>query len=284
MDLPELPRRIYTFGEEPTATKSISYHTDNSKLFAALSEGLTADEYEELKESKLGVFIKFKELNFSWGSRLVHYILGFQLDIKMKYELWSLVGPEPVRFSLLEFENLTRLNCEYIEDLERPQCVVTEEMTSFWGLLGVHVEAGPTTQQIIEALQKCEGWSPDDRKRLAYLAIFTGYIEGRKFSTPTRVSLARLVMDLERFENYPWGRVAFKLLMDSVKGRDISGCYTIHGFAAALQVWVYTALPELGATYGQPLPNNPSPPILAFKGGKGRRLFKEAILRQVKNL
>ncbi|KAL0771205.1 hypothetical protein Bca101_036356 [Brassica carinata] len=37
--------------------------------------------------------------------------------------------------------------------------------------------------------------------------------------------------------------------MDSMKGRDISGCYTINGFAQALQVWVYTALPELGANY-----------------------------------
>nr|VDD36195.1 unnamed protein product [Brassica oleracea] len=114
-------------------------------------------------------------------------------------------------------------------------------------MLGVHVEAGPSTQEIIAALERCEGWSRDDRKRLAYLAIFTGYIEGRKYSTPTRVSLARLVMELERFENYPWGRVAFKVLMDSVKGRDISGCYTINGFAQALQVWVYTALPELEA-------------------------------------
>ncbi|CAN7047799.1 unnamed protein product [Brassica oleracea var. botrytis] len=66
--------------------------------------------------------------------------------------------------------------------------------------------------------------------------------------------------------------------MDSVKGIDISGCYTINGFAQALQVWVYTALPELGATYGNPLPNNPSPPILAYKGRKGRKQFKEAIL------
>nr|VDD30980.1 unnamed protein product [Brassica oleracea] len=64
-------------------------------------------------------------------------------------------------------------------------------------------------------------------------------------------------MELERFENYPWGRVAFK-------------------------VWVYTALPELGATFGNPLPNNPSPPILACKGRKGRRQFKEAILSQTR--
>ncbi|KAF3492859.1 hypothetical protein DY000_02054339 [Brassica cretica] len=200
--------------------------------------------------------IKFQDLGFDWASRLVHYMLGFQLDIKKKYELWSLVGPEPVGFSLLEFENLTGLNCEYIEDLERPH------------------------SEIIAALERCKGWSRDDRKWLAYLAIFTGYIEGRKYSTPTRVSLARLVMELERFENYPWGRVAFKVLMDSVKGRDISGCYTINGFAQALQVWVYTALPELGATFGNPLPNNPSPPILAYKGRKGRRQFKEAILSQ----
>ncbi|KAF3558750.1 hypothetical protein F2Q69_00012318 [Brassica cretica] len=148
-------------------------------------------------------------------------------------------------------------------------------------MTGVHVEAGPSIQEIIEALERCKGWSRDDRKRIAYLAIFTEYIEGRKYSTPARVSLARLVMELERFENYPWGRVAFKVLMDSVKGIDISGCCTINGFAQALLVWVYTTLLELGATFGNPLPNNPSPPILAYKGRKGRRQFKEAILSQV---
>ena len=72
-------------------------------------------------------------------------------------------------------------------------------------MLGVHVAAGPSTDEIIAAFGRCEGWSRDDRKQLAYLAIFTGYIEGRKYSTPTGVSMARLVMELERFENYPWG-------------------------------------------------------------------------------
>ncbi|CAN7084104.1 unnamed protein product, partial [Brassica oleracea var. botrytis] len=52
--------------------------------------------------------------------------------------------------------------------------------------------------------------------------------------------------------------------------------------AQALQVWVYIALPELGATFGNPLPNNPSLPILAYKGRKGRKKFKEAILSQTR--
>uniref|UniRef100_A0A0D3E932 Ubiquitin-like protease family profile domain-containing protein n=1 Tax=Brassica oleracea var. oleracea TaxID=109376 RepID=A0A0D3E932_BRAOL len=41
-------------------------------------------------------------------------------------------------------------------------------------------------------------------------------------------------------------------------------------------------LPELGATFGNPLPNNPSPPILAYKGRKGCRQFKEVILSQTR--
>ncbi|CAN7046508.1 unnamed protein product, partial [Brassica oleracea var. botrytis] len=112
MDLPELSLRIHTLGEEPPAGKRISFHTHDSKLFATLRKALHDDEYEELKEQ-------------------VHYMLGFQLDIKKKYKLWSLVGPQPVRFSLLEFEHLTGLNCDYIEDLENPRCEVKKEMAAF---------------------------------------------------------------------------------------------------------------------------------------------------------
>ncbi|XP_056841686.1 uncharacterized protein LOC130494881 [Raphanus sativus] len=281
MDISELPRRLYTLGEEPEPHNSISYHTDNTKLHTALREALTDAEFEELKESRLGVFIKFKEQGFGWASRLVHYLLGLKLDIKKKYEMWCLVGPEPARFSLLEFENITGLNCEYIEDLETPECEVTPEMVSFWGMMGVHLEAGPTTDQIIAALKRCGDWSREDRKRLAYLSIFTGFIEGRKFSSATRAVLARLVMDLERFENYPWGRVAFKVLMDSLWNKDITGCYTVDGFIQVLQVWAYTAIPGLGASIGLPRANSPSPPILAYEDSRGRRFMKAAILSQV---
>ncbi|CAN6884415.1 unnamed protein product [Brassica oleracea] len=118
-------------------------------------------------------------------------MLGFQLDIKKKYELWSLVGPQP---------------------------------------------------EIIATFERCEEWSRDDRKRLAYLAIFTGYIEGRKYSTPTQVSLATLVMEQERFENYPWGRVAFKVLMDSVKGIDISEDYPNYLIISLLLIHIFNLL------------------------------------------
>ncbi|KAF8088969.1 hypothetical protein N665_0523s0015 [Sinapis alba] len=238
MDSLELPKKICTLGEEPFLIKSIAYHTDDSKLFSV-----------ELKESRLGVFLKFKEMDFGWASRLVHYMLCFQLNIKKKYELWSVVGVDPVRFPLIEFEQLTGLNCEYIEHLENPRCEVTNEMASFWERIGVSVDAGPSSEQIIRALKRCQEW---------------------------------LVMDLVKFENYPWGRVAFKVLMDSLRAKDFTKSYIIDGFIQVLQVWIYHALPELGVNYGNPLPNRPSPPLLVFKGGKGRKCFKDAISRQTR--
>ncbi|CAN6892969.1 unnamed protein product [Brassica oleracea var. botrytis] len=287
MDLPELPPRMFTLGEEPDAIRSISYHSDDTKLFKALCDCLTADEYEDLKASKLGVFIKFKELDFGWTSRLVHFLLCFQLDIKNKFELWSLVVSQPVRFSLIEFEHLTGLNCDYIKDLENSRCEVTSEMAAFWGKMRVDIDTGPSIEQITEAFYNCDEWSPDDRMRLGYLAIYAGYIEGKKFSSATSGSLARLVMDLEKFENYPWGRVAFKVLMDSLKAKDLTQTgYTVDGFIQVLQVWAYYAMPELGANYGSPIPNRPSPLLLAYRGGKRqRKCFKAAINKQtiVKN-
>ncbi|KAG5399641.1 hypothetical protein IGI04_014248, partial [Brassica rapa subsp. trilocularis] len=283
----KFPPRMFTLGEEPDAIRSISYHSDDTKLFKALCDCLTADEYEDLKASKLGVFIKFKELDFGWTSRLVHFMLSFQLDIKKKFELWSLVVSQPVRFSLIEFEYLTGLNCDYIKDLENPRCEVTTEMAAFWEKMGVDIDNGPSIDQITEAFYNCDEWSRDDRMRLGYLAIYAGYIEGKKFSSATSASLARLVMDLEKFENYPWGRVAFKVLMDSLKAKDLTQTgYTVDGFIQVLQVWAYYALPELGANYGSPVPNRPSPLLLAYKGGKRqRKFFKAAINKQtiVKN-
>ncbi|KAF8108243.1 hypothetical protein N665_0113s0032 [Sinapis alba] len=242
MDSLEPPKRIFTLEEEPFPIKNISYYTDDSKLFSTVRDALHDDEYEELKESRSGVFLKFKEMDFGWASRLVHYLLCFQLNIKKKYELWSLVGADPVSFSLIEFEQLTSLNCEYIENLENPICEVTNEMDSFWERIGVSVDAGPSLEQIIRACRRCQEWSRDDRMRLGYLAIFSGFIEGRKYSNTTRASLARV--------------------------KDFTKSYTVDGFIHVLQVWIYHALLELSANYGNPIPNKPSPPLLAFKDGK----------------
>ncbi|KAL0804584.1 hypothetical protein Bca101_097074 [Brassica carinata] len=126
MDLPELPKRIFTLEEKPFPFKSIVYHTYDSKLLSAVRAALYDDEYEELKDSRLGVYIKFKEFNFGWSL----HMLCFQLNIKKKFEHWSLVGPERGEF--------------------------TKEMVSFWEMMAVDVDGGPSSEHIISMCERCE--------------------------------------------------------------------------------------------------------------------------------
>ncbi|KAF3591248.1 hypothetical protein DY000_02023301 [Brassica cretica] len=112
-------------------------------------------------------------MKFGWASRLAYYIMCFQLDCKKKFELWSLVGVEPLRFFLHEFEEITGLNCEYVKNLENP---------------------------LVEVLQ----------------------------------------------------------------------------------VWVYCCLPEFGAGFGHPIEGFPTPPLLAFLGGKGKRRLQENMLKHTR--
>ena len=64
MDELVFPPRQYTVGQEPLPVKSIGYYSSDTKLFSTLRQALNQDEWEELRDSKLEVFIKFLELEF----------------------------------------------------------------------------------------------------------------------------------------------------------------------------------------------------------------------------
>ncbi|KAG2265847.1 hypothetical protein Bca52824_072926 [Brassica carinata] len=148
--LPQEEISVQTVQDDERAQPTIAfkYHTDNSKLHTALRKALTDGNLKSSRSRSLGVFIKFKEQGFGWASRLVHYMLGFKIWTLRRSMRCGLVGPEPLRFSLLEFENLTGLNREYIEDLETPKCGVTRD-GFFTGIFGSSSEAGPTLDRII---------------------------------------------------------------------------------------------------------------------------------------
>ena len=80
MDKLNFSQRLYILGKESFLTKSIAYYSNESKVFPDLKEALEADGWEELKNSRLGVFLKFHKMKFGWASRLMHYILYFQLE------------------------------------------------------------------------------------------------------------------------------------------------------------------------------------------------------------
>ncbi|ESQ50323.1 hypothetical protein EUTSA_v10002160mg [Eutrema salsugineum] len=276
----EFPRRLYTKGFAPD--KSIGYYSDDYRLVHALKSALQEDEWEEIYESPLGVFLKFHDLDFGWASRLVHHMLTFQIVCKQRYEIWSLIGTTPVRFSLHEFEEITGLNCGYVDDLALTDLALSDDTRAFWELMGVDAESGPSTIKIIEACSNCSSWSRDDRLRLGYLGIYAGFIVATRPGLSTNVNHARLVMDLEGFKEFPWGRIAFQHLIKSVKEKDLSKNIHIEGFVQALQVWVYYALPDFAAEFSEPLPNDIQPLLLAYKGSRGRKNAKANMLKQAR--
>ncbi|CAA7061995.1 unnamed protein product [Microthlaspi erraticum] len=278
----DIPRRFYTKGGDPDAGKSISRCSKNTKLFDSLRKLLTDDEWNEISDSRIGIFLKFRDLQFEWASRIAHAMLCFQVVCKKKYEIWSAVGANPIRFSLHEFSAITGLNCEYVENLETPDAPATDAVCEFWERLGVNVEVGPSIDQLAEACEWAGEWPREDKLRLGYLAIYAGFIQARRSAAETPVKLARLVLDLEKFEEYPWGRVCFLQLIKSIKGVDLekSG-YVLEGFIEVLQIWAFESMPNFAEKYGAPLPSKPSPPLLAYKGIQGKRYIAEAMLKQV---
>ncbi|XP_024006489.1 uncharacterized protein LOC112082997 [Eutrema salsugineum] len=260
----EFPRRLYTKGFEPAPDKSIGYYSDDYRLVPALKSALQEDEWEEIYESPLGVFLKFHDLDFGWASRLVHHMLTFQIVCKQRYEIWSLIGTTPVRFSLHEFEEITGLNCGYVDDLALTDLALSDDTRAFRELMGVNAESGPSTIEIIEACSNCSSWSRDDRLSLGYLGIYAGFIVATRPGLSTNVNHARLH------------------LIKSVKEKDLSKNIHIEGFVQALQVWVYYALSDFAAEFGKPLPNDIQPLMLAYKGSRGRKNVKANMLKQAR--
>ncbi|KAL0696266.1 hypothetical protein Bca4012_063446 [Brassica carinata] len=242
----------------------------------AVKDVVSAEVWEYVKNSPLGVNIKYVNLEFAWISKLLHYILSRQLFCKKQHELWFLIEKQPARFSLFEFEDITGLNCDPI-----PNRMVVEDVEKsnrFWGLFKLkHPRSTPSSEDVLALCQSpevYESWSREDQIRLCYLAILTGGLLGLDRREAIPPAKAKLLVDLEIFEQYPWGRVAFVELVNQIKTKteigDIKqGCYVCKAFVQVIQIWAYAYIPCLGEAIGRPIRSN-GLCLLRFKGGNGK--------------
>ncbi|KAJ4917244.1 Ulp1 protease family protein [Raphanus sativus] len=137
----------------------------------------------------------------------------------------------------------------------------------------------------MNVVEKVATWSDEDKTRYAYLCILAIVIKGRNHKTKLR-KRARMVFDLPKFEGYPWGRLAFKTLIKSVKKANLEGdSITVHGFIQVLQIWIYNLFPNFGKQFGDPSANI-SRPLLKFKGKKwyGRRNIDQILINDEVNI
>ncbi|CAN6827107.1 unnamed protein product, partial [Brassica oleracea] len=96
-----------------------------------------------------------------------------------------------------------------------------KKSNSFWALFNMRRNCSTPSAEDIRTLCRspdvCRSWSREDQIRLCYLAILTGgllALDRREAIPPAK---AKLLMDLDIFEQYPWGRVVFVELVQQIK-------------------------------------------------------------------
>lgn len=264
-----LPMRLYTRGTEPEFTGSFTYHSGLENL-PVLKNLIPLDELDLIRNGPLGVLLRFYESRFLWSARIVHDLLVNQLVTKKKYEFWTLCGGQAIRFSLKEFEKITGLNCEAYP----PDNMKAEVDLQFRSRLGLTKEKEPSYSMVAEQIMNCKHWdNKEDRIRLVHLFLVFRLLLARHPGTGI-ASEAAFLVDREKFEAFPWRRVAFEHLIDSIfeATPDLSNnSYGVNGFVQILQVWAYEAIPAIGKTCGQPRVDMMEfPPLLRWKGSRKR--------------
>ncbi|CAH8390018.1 unnamed protein product [Eruca vesicaria subsp. sativa] len=255
------PPRLYEVGKTLIQGRSMNHSCFLANL-QTIKEAVGEEVWSELRESAIGVIVKLKEMEYIWSAKAVHYFLANQLAIDSRHETWSLIDVMPLRFSLYEFGEIIGLNCDPFDKHD----VWDVDHREFWLEMKVPTLYGPTLKE----LQKLVF---DDRSDQRIPRADTAGSEGRGLHEAYRGSSPRLG---EAFQRYPWGRIGFSSLIDSIKTITFHGkkSYTIHGCVHALLIWVYEFVPGIGEQYGNRI-EGAEVPLLSWDGSRTRINFPD---------
>ena len=184
----------------------------------------------------------------SFSGRFARFMLSRQLKVEKKHEAWFRFAGKPIRFSIREFAIVTGLNCgEYPKNSKR-NAKVKRKAKPYWPeLFGRSDELRVTTA--LKNLRRKTITDKEVRIKLACLAIVSSVLLATNLKMKMIKEHADTMVDLEEFFSFPWGRLAFEMLMGSIKQRNEVSLSTdtiaVKGFALALQLVMVEAVPAL---------------------------------------
>ncbi|CAA0384238.1 unnamed protein product [Arabidopsis thaliana] len=117
--------------------------------------------------------------------------------------------------------------------------------------MNVGTSDGPNFTELQSVIDLSKAWGLKERLIVGRLCLLSVAIHGIHHGSKIPLSSARRVLDPVGFERYPWGRVAFESLINSVKIVDYDkDSYVIQRCVHALVIWIYESVPGLGEIYG----------------------------------
>lgn len=162
--------------------------------------------------------------------------------------MWFRFAGNPIRFSLREFAIVTALPCGQYPKNSKTKKKKNINDKPYWPELFGRVE-DLRVSQAVKMLRKKTVTDRDIRIKLACLAIVSSVLLSTNLKQKMLKEHAELLVDLQDFFAFPWGRLAFDMLMTSIKQRDeislSQNTIALKGFALALQLVIVEACPSL---------------------------------------
>ncbi|XP_075491429.1 uncharacterized protein LOC142529704 [Primulina tabacum] len=172
-------------------------------------------------------------------------------------DLWMVVRKRPVRFSLLEYCLITGLDWA-IEPEDLPDRGVFGT-THFLGKADIVL--GDLEGKIIVQEHNETGLDMEKIKMASLYFCCAIFGEAtRKKTTKIDPKYLRLVDDLDMFNHYPWGRVAYRdavrclkkdllgrynYLAEAQGRKEVEGSFLVGGFVLPLQIFAYECYPSV---------------------------------------
>lgn len=169
-----------------------------------------SSEYDRLLNSCFGSLFALPVSQCPISCKLIHALICRQLITKKKYELWTVFGGQPLRFSLVEFGSVTGLPYGEFPDNYDPQSEPEPEegVLSYWDEL-FGEDKLITLSDIRTRLSTPGLVLGDNRLRLALLLIVDGVLLAKQQYHRPSFKYVLMLEDIEAFLEFPWGRESF---------------------------------------------------------------------------
>uniref|UniRef100_A0A9I9E5G9 DUF1985 domain-containing protein n=1 Tax=Cucumis melo TaxID=3656 RepID=A0A9I9E5G9_CUCME len=191
--------------EEKRAIKNLHI---KSTVVDKIKKNLGDRLINRFREGIFGQFLNFSITNQS--SQLLLHLIQRMCKPKSTSQLQFLIEGRVMRFGLREFALITGLKCHEIPDINH------EDMKGGGRLKWVYFEnLKIVTRQYLNVMFNIStAGTDDDRIKMAKLYFLESFLIPNPKCLSVEWDHIIMVDDDEVFDGYPWGRVAFEILMD----------------------------------------------------------------------
>ncbi|XP_073289265.1 uncharacterized protein [Primulina huaijiensis] len=215
-----------------------------------------------LEQSLFGNLVRYHR-DFNISSQIMWYLMSNQIVDTGSDEFWMVVRKRPVRFSLLEYCLIIGLDCATEPvDLSEGGVFGSRHFASKSEIVLSYLETKMNLQ-----VQNETGVDVEKLKMASlYFCCFVFGEGTRKKTNKIDPKYMRLIDDLDRFNSYPRGRVAFRdavrclkkdllgrynYLTEAQARKEVDDSFLVGGFVLPLQILAYEYYPSVAQKFAR---------------------------------